>query len=301
MGDGFHPGELAVQRRAGERDVAAHVGRSIRATVPGVAAAFLAECRMLVLGAADEAGRLWASPLFGPPGFLGAPDERTLLSVVRPGPGDPLAGVLGRGGTPVGTIALEPSTRRRMRANGLAAPDGAGLRICVEEAYANCPKYIQRRELSVEYPEAHQPGKVVRASELGRRQRDLIAGADTFFVASADVAGGADASHRGGAPGFVRVSGPDRLAWPDYRGNSMYQTLGNLERSPAAGLLFLDWSTGGVLQLSGEAVIDWSPERAAEFPGARRVVDFRVTDVRETANGSPLRWGAPEMSPANPV
>ncbi|MBB1245978.1 pyridoxamine 5'-phosphate oxidase family protein [Streptomyces durbertensis] len=300
MGGGFHPGELAVQRRAGEGEVAAHVGRSIRAVLPRVAAAFLAERRMLVLGAADEDGRLWASPLFGAPGFLRAPDEGTLLSAVRPGPGDPLAGVLGRGAAPVGTLALEPSTRRRMRANGLAVPDGEGLRISVEEVYSNCPKYIQRRELVVEGAGARRSGPVSGGSEMTARQQELVAGADTFFVATADVLGGADASHRGGAPGFVRVLRPDRLAWPDYRGNSLYQTLGNLERRPAAGLLFLDWSTGGVLQLSGEAVTDWSPERAAEFPGARRVVDFHVTAVRERVNGSPLRWGAPEMSPANP-
>ncbi|GAA2467634.1 pyridoxamine 5'-phosphate oxidase family protein [Streptomyces macrosporus] len=296
----YHPGERAVQRRAGAAEAADHVGRSIHGTVPPVAAAFLAERRLLVLGAADVEGRLWASPLTGPPGFVEAVDERTVVVRGLPRPGDPLAGPLGAGPAHVGAIAVEPATRRRMRFNGTARPDGAGLRITTEQVYSNCPKYIQRRSVTGEHPPPEDGPAPVRGDALAPRQREAIAAADTFFVATAAEDGSADASHRGGNPGFVRVLGPDRLCWPEYRGNSMYMTLGNLEQNPAAGLLFPDWSTGGFLQVTGEARVDWSASRAAAVPGAQRIVDFTVTGVVEFARGGGPRWSAPEFSPANP-
>src|SRR4051812_14180807 len=119
----YHPGERSVQSRAGVVDRADHLARSIRETVPPIAAAFLEQRRMVVLGAADAAGRLWASLVPGPPGFVRAPDERTVEIAARPPPDDPLAAVLA-GETRVGAIAIEPATRRRMRVNGTSRPAG---------------------------------------------------------------------------------------------------------------------------------------------------------------------------------
>ncbi|MEE1939478.1 pyridoxamine 5'-phosphate oxidase family protein [Streptomyces sp. TRM 70361] len=297
----YHPGERAVQRRAGATEAADHAGRSVRATVPPVAAAFLAERRMVVLGAADTGGRVWATALTGPPGFVRAAGEQAVALRTRPRPGDPLAEPLATGPVRVGAIAVEPATRRRMRFNGTARPDGAGLLVTTEQVYSNCPKYIQRRTVTGE--RAPVPGggpPPVRGDALDERQRRLVTEADTFFVATAAADGSADASHRGGEPGFVRVPGPDRLCWPEYAGNSMYMTLGNLAQRPAAGLLFPDWSTGGFLQLTGEARVDWSAGRAAAVPGALRMVDFTVTGVVEVPYGDGPCWSAPESSPANP-
>jgi uncharacterized protein len=77
-------------------------------------------------------------------------------------------------------------------------------------------------------------------------------------------------------------------------------TLGNVAANPRAGLLFLDWERGDALQLSGNATIDWSPERAAAFPGAERVVDFTVERVIATAGAVPYRWALDERSRFNP-
>lgn len=128
----------------------------------------------------------------------------------------------------------------------------------------------------------------------------MIAKADTFFVASAHAGGSLDVSHRGGNPGFVHVLDDQRLAWPDYVGNSFYMTLGNLALNPHAGLLILDWESGDTLQLSGTAAVDWSPERAAAIPGARRVVDFAVERVVEIAGAHSLRWKLEALSRFNP-
>jgi len=112
---------------------------------------------------------------------------------------------------------------------------------------------------------------------------------------------GADASHRGGLPGFVRVEGDRRLEWPDYPGNAMFNTLGNLAADPRAGLLFVDFEQGHTLQISGRARVVWDERRAAEFAGAERVVEFDVEEVVERRGALPLRWRFVEYSPFNPA
>ncbi|CAN3981828.1 pyridoxamine 5'-phosphate oxidase family protein [Kitasatospora purpeofusca] len=298
-GTPYHPGERAVQARAGRTDRADHSGRAVGSTVPAVAARFLTERRMLVVGAADADGRLWATQLSGPAGFLRAPDERTVTVAAHPAEADPLAAALDRPAE-VGTVALDPAARRRMRVNGRSAPDGrGGLVIAAEQVYANCPKYIQRRH-PLDRPGAGAPRRVAAGPLLSTAQQLLLSTADTFFVATAGPDGRTDASHRGGNPGFLRVLGPDRLRWPDYAGNNMFMTLGNLEFDPRAGLLVPDWETGGALLVTGEARTDWSDPAAAGLPGAERVVDLTVTGVVELADATPLSWTEPEYSPANP-
>ncbi|KAA2261929.1 pyridoxamine 5'-phosphate oxidase family protein [Solihabitans fulvus] len=294
----YHRGELAVQQRAGLATPAAHALRGIGSTVPAVAAAFLAEQPMIVVGAVDGAGRAWSSLLTGEPGFLRVPDPTTVLIDALPLPEDPLASVLGDGPAKVGMIAIEPATRRRMRVNGTATPRDGGLRVDTDQVISNCPKYIQQRSFAFE-PAAESP-TVRRGAELTVGQQLRLSTTDTFFVATASPDGDADASHRGGNPGFVRVLSPTRLRWPDYRGNTMFLTLGNLALRPTAGLVVPGWDTGSVLQLTGTARTDWNPDLAAEFPGAQRIVDFDVTEVRETLHAVPLRWTEPGYSRFNP-
>ncbi|MDF2712917.1 MAG: pyridoxamine 5-phosphate oxidase-related FMN-binding protein [Nonomuraea muscovyensis] len=293
----MHEGELTVQRRAGFTG-SGWGSAGVRAAVPAVAAEFLARQRLLVIAAADGDGALWASPLTGPPGFAAAPDERTVVVDRLPAAGDPLAGLFDEEHD-VGMLALEPGSRRRMRVNGRARRDGSGLRVRTEQVYANCPKYIQTRTPDGDgTPEG--PRTVARSGEVAEDQLRWIAGADTFFVATSAPGKGADASHRGGAPGFVRVTGARRLTWPDYAGNAMFMTLGNLELDPRCGLLFLDWEGGRALHLTGRARVDWDPERAAAVPGAQRLVDFDVERVVEVAGALPQRWTFGGYSRFNP-
>jgi predicted pyridoxine 5'-phosphate oxidase superfamily flavin-nucleotide-binding protein len=165
-----------------------------------------------------------------------------------------------------------------MRVNGTAIPTATGFAVVADEVYSNCPKYIQRREIAG--PAA--------ATRVAVSDRELIDTADTFFVATF-AHGGADASHRGGTPGFVRTDG-DRLTFPDYPGNNMYGTLGNLLANPRIGLLFLDWETGDTLQLTGAAEVD---------PDSRAVTVTVERSIR-TPNALPLRWVLLERSRFNP-
>ncbi|MFE3852880.1 pyridoxamine 5'-phosphate oxidase family protein [Streptomyces griseorubiginosus] len=298
----YHAGSRAVQDRVGVRAQADHVGRSVGRGIREVAAAFLELQPLLVVGAADPSrGRVWASPLTGTPGFVRATGPHRVSVTAAPPPSDPLATAFGTPGTPVGTIALDPRTRRRMRLNGRLTPTARGFAVDADQVFANCPRYLQRRE-SFELVPDRRPDEPRLAAELTDEQAGFVALADTFFLAtvhedgaddegSVGHRGGADVSHRGGNPGFVRVDSPNELSWPDYPGNSMFLTLGNLAADPRAGLLFLDWTTGTALQLTGEAHTEFGPERR---------VRFTVREAIETPSAVPLCWSAPEYSPANP-
>lgn len=293
----FHPGEEALQRRAGlsrEAWGSAGVGR----TVPPVAAEFLTRQRLVVIAATDDTGAAWVSPLTGPAGFTQALDEHTVVVDRLPGPGDPLAGRFGTESA-IGMIAIEPDRRRRMRVNGHARQDGGRLVIRADQVYANCPKYIQTRVPKEEAPVVRGTASVSR--DLSAAQRRWIGAADTFFIGSYAGDLGADASHRGGNPGFVTSTGDRRITWPEYVGNAMFMTLGNLALEPRCGLLFLDWDQGRTLHLTGRAVIDDDPGRVAAVPGAERLIDFTVDRAVEIDGGLTQRWTFGDYFRHNPA
>ncbi|MEU3509103.1 pyridoxamine 5'-phosphate oxidase family protein [Streptomyces longwoodensis] len=288
----YHEGSRAVQDRAGVRDLADHVGRAVGDGIKPVAAAFLELQPLLVLGAAaPDTGRVWASALAGRPGFVRATGPHRMSVTGRLRPGDPLTRALAIDGTPVATITLDPRTRRRMRLNGELRPTEAGFAVAADRVFANCPKYIQRRESYELLPErtAESPQ---HGRELTDAQRAFVGSADTFFLVTVHD-GHAEVSHRGGLPGFVRTDSAREVSWQDYAGNAMFLTLGNLAVDPRAGLLFLDWTTGTTLQVTGEGRTEFTAD------GERRV-RFTVSEVIETPGSVPLRWSEPEPSPANP-
>lgn len=265
---GFHAGELAVQRRAGVVAEAARLSGMLGpAELRGGMVHFLDARTFAVLTARDGAGRLWTSPLTGGPGFLDATSPETLVIHSVPAPGDPLHELPAE--QPVGLLVIDFSARRRVRLNGtLIGVTTAGLQIQVEQAYGNCPQYIQKRQLGPDLTAAG-PARVEHRDHLSADDADLITRADTFFIGTVHPSRGADASHRGGPAGFVRVH-RDRLWWPDYRGNNMFNTFGNLEIDPTAALLFADFATGDTLHLSGTAGVDWTTPGAASDDTGRQ-------------------------------
>jgi predicted pyridoxine 5'-phosphate oxidase superfamily flavin-nucleotide-binding protein len=259
---------------------------------------FVRRQRLLVVGAADRDGAVWASALTGSAGFAEPVDPFTIAVAAAPSAADPLAGVFARP-TDIGILAIEPQTVRRIRINGTAQRQGDGLVVRTEQVLGNCPKYLQRR-LPAEDADARTPRVTASGTELGAAQRRLVDEADTFFIASHAAGHGADASHRGGEPGFVTAVGPRRLVWPDYVGNSFYMTLGNLQLDPACGLLFWDWEHGRFLHLTGRARIDWDEGRRAGVPGALRMVEFDVERFVQVDDATALRWEFAASSPVNP-
>ncbi len=296
----FHRGEIAVQERAGVRDIAEDVGEGIADHLPPGASEFLERRQMAVLGTVDNRGNVWASVITGDPGFIETVDDRTLKIATHHTSSDPLVRNLATEGH-IALFAPDFVSSRRVRVNGRGVikrwrnlhHDRRGVRqLPALPAGANICRQAGKRLRADQKPK--------RRHELSASQQQQISRADTFFIATDNPERGADVSHKGGNPGFVRVLDERRIAFPDYNGNSMFNTLGNLTVNPHAGLLFIDFDSGRTLQLTGRASIDWSPERVRTFPGAERVIDFEVEQVIDTPAGFPLVAKFRQYSRNNP-
>jgi predicted pyridoxine 5'-phosphate oxidase superfamily flavin-nucleotide-binding protein len=100
-----------------------------------------------------------------------------------------------------------------------------------------------------------------------------------FFIATADAEGRPDCSHKGGMPGFVRVSAPDELVFPDYDGNGMFKSLGNIAVNPHVGLLFIDFEKPRRLRVNGTATISRDDPLLARTVGAQLIVRMRAEAI----------------------
>jgi len=289
-----------VQARVGTAASAERLGVGIVARIPARAAEFLSGQRLAVIAGVDSARAAWASLLMGTPGFLRARGESVLEIAALLPPDDPLAPSLALG-MPIGVLVIDLLSRRRLRVNGQAWLPGDGA-LCVagEELFWNCPKYIQSRELTALDEGGNGRSRPRSGSRLEPEQRVWVEAADTLFVASARDGYGADASHRGGLPGFVRVDGEHAVIFPDYVGNGMFQTLGNFLADGRAGLLFPDFERGRTLQLTGRASIEWEASGDRSFPGAERLVRVKVEGWVEQTGVMRIVARLIERSPHNP-
>ncbi len=291
----WHAGEVALQTRLGVADRMAELGgRVIRDLMPMQHREFFARLPFVAAGAVDAAGDPWATILTGPPGFAHSPDPRTLRLDALPAADDPAAAGFIPGAA-VGLLGLEPSTRRRNRANGIVAVrDAGGLTVDVTQSFGNCPQYIAARPVE---PVARVAGTAEALTGLDDAARALIAAADVLLVASyAETPAGrqADVSHRGGKPGFVGVEADGALVIPDFSGNRFFNTLGNVLATGRAGLAFVDPGSGDMLQLSGAAEIDVDPGAAGRFVGAERLWRVRPRRILRRRGAIGLRFGAGE-------
>jgi hypothetical protein len=109
--------------------------------------------------------------------------------------------------------------------------------------------------------------------------REFIESVDMFFLATSDDDGRPNCSYKGGDPGFVRVVDEHTVAFPNYDGNGMYMSMGNLLRNPHVGMLFINFAEPGRLRLNGAATIDEHDPLAAEYPEAQFVVRVRAREV----------------------
>jgi len=140
---------------------------------------------------------------------------------------------------------------------------------------------------------------------LGRRafsteDRAFIESRPLFFLASADADGRPDCSYKGGAPGFVRITADDELAFPSYDGNGMFRSLGNVLVNPAVGLLFIDFESPKRLRVNGRASIDDADPLLAAFDGAQFVVRVRAERIFPNCPRYIHRSAGAEASPYVP-
>jgi predicted pyridoxine 5'-phosphate oxidase superfamily flavin-nucleotide-binding protein len=298
----FHEGEIALQRATGERETGVANGRIIADHVIPNAVGFITRQELAVMATVDGEGHPWASLLLGPAGRFTVPGpERVALERAAARPDDPLWDNL-RHDPRAGLLFIELASRRRYRVNGeVPHPDAGPIVVRVREALPNCPKYITRRRLTV--APAAGPAAAAAATDggdLGEAERRIIAGADVCFVASASPQGQLDASHRGGRPGFVEQR--DGALWiPDYRGNAMFNTLGNLRLNPVAGLLFIDFAGSQSLQLTGTTTTDLKVDEPDDHTGGTgRAWTFTPTAWRRAPLSAHLATELVDYSPYNP-
>ncbi|MGV3553279.1 2Fe-2S iron-sulfur cluster-binding protein [Rhizobium sp.] len=295
----WHAGEIAIQRSAGVEKTAADIGRRfIRDHLIEQHRLFYPQLPFLVVGAVDPEGDPWATVINGKPGFLSVPDEHTIHAAFRRDPSDPADRGFENGGA-IGVLGIELHTRRRNRMNGNIANSAAtGFDIEVVQSYGNCPRYIQLRDFHfARDPGLPFDGVVETLAALDDDARAMIRGADAFFVASyADVDGirQADGSSRGGKPGFVRVDRQGVLTIPDFNGNTFFNTLGNILANGRAGLTFVDFATGDMLQMSGRAEVILESPDVQSFQGAERFWTFSPQTIVRRKAALAIRWTARE-------
>ena len=305
----FHEGELQVQTRVGALEQGRRNGRAISDTIVKGAVSFIEQQPMVVMGSVDPQANIWASVLVGHRGFMQVPDERTVqfdLAKAARNEQDPFWRNVDSDPR-VGMLAIELSTRRRFRLNGRVTQTEPGrFSVSVEEAFPNCPMYIQRREITSQLDQAtrgkNPSAEARRGQSLDLARQDLITSSDTFFVASGHSDRGVDVSHRGGNAGFVRVLDDETLRIPDYSGNNLYNTLGNFIVNPRAGLVFLDFERSRTLQLTGRPEIQWElDDPRNQTGGTKRYWDFHVERWLELELPYTLEWEFLDASAHNPV
>ena len=301
----FHEGELEVQSLAGESQMAKRNGVLIADRIIGGARSLLQQQSMVVFASQDRGNNLWSSIVFGRPGFMRSEDGYAVdfdLSNVALQEKDPLWANI-EVNSSAGMLAIDLATRRRIRINGLLSrPRENSLRLGVQEAYPNCPKYITRRQLRTVTTELSESFPATTGAALGPDQQRPLTRADVLFVATAHPTRGADASHRGGVPGFIEVLDDRTLRIPDYSGNSMFNTLGNLRVNARAGIIVPDFERGRTLQLTGTAEILWNQDDPADrTEGTHRFLAFRVAHWLELPLPAGVKTEFLDYSPYNPT
>jgi len=304
----FHKGEQAVQSRMGVREKMERFGRRvIRDHLPEQHQDFYQQLPFVFVGHADENGWPWASILFNSPGFMQSKNEHSLSINTKPVQGDPLENSL-HADTRLGLLGIELPTRRRNRlATHVTSVSNDGFELQVDQAFGNCPQYIQNRSIQTLDSESLPTPGIENITSFDEQTKALISKSDTFFVASyvnnnsGEASEGADVSHRGGRPGFIRIDDDNTLTIPDYLGNNHYNTFGNFVENNKAGLLFLDFENGHILTLTGTVEILWDSPDTQYFDGAERLWKFHLDHGRHLAHALPLRWKLEDFSPNAPL
>ncbi|KAF9458769.1 hypothetical protein BDZ94DRAFT_1239728 [Collybia nuda] len=315
--NGWHLGERIVHKKLWADDPrVSQQFHWIDGDLPDEHAKFHTRCLpFLPLTTLDAQGRPWGSILAGrdgKPGFIQNPRYSVLTMEAKVWPGDPLLESLKAVG-PVGEmlvagIGVEYSTRRRNKFAGKMTKWGHdngtyNLSLIVNETIGNCPKYINVRDL---IPHSTSPSidsqrlQLLPGERLPKSVIDFIHECDTAFVGTTYEAPASEAalypSHvgmnqRGGRKGFIRVmpSNGRTVVLPDYSGNRMMTSFGNIEATPLASLTFVSFTTGEILYITGTAQNLYDREAQKLMPFQDRLTTIHATGYTYVKDALPVR------------
>ncbi|BFZ58216.1 hypothetical protein PYCC9005_005278 [Savitreella phatthalungensis] len=316
MSPAWHTGERAVQVKLGVQNDAMVKNVNIMRSMPPQHQHFFSSLPYFACGTIDGQGRPWAGMVCGPRGFHRALSPNHLAFVAKPHAGDPLPANLLAGDGRIAGLGIEFETRRRNKVFGRVpkgmfkhSEDNGELQVLIEteQSLGNCPKYINVRRLEFK-TRSQEDVEVKRGSaSLSDDAINHVAACDTMFMASkhdgqAGELSDMDVNHRGGPIGFVRASeDATKLYVPDFSGNNLYQSLGNIESDRLVGLFFPCFVSGNALYITGSARNVFGEEAGKLMPGTQRLTEVEVDEFIYAAASLQLEQSsAVQPSPYNP-
>ncbi|RAK97756.1 putative oxidoreductase, FAD-binding [Aspergillus ibericus CBS 121593] len=302
-------------------------------TVPSLgfgAAYLLRTAPLLAIGSLDQEGRPWSTVWGGEAGFAN-PITQSTIEVNTPVDTsyDPVVRILLHdfANDPTATsgnqkiwsgLIVDLETRRRAKLHGkgisgsldpadqeeipgLGHTGTAHLTVHIDASLGNCPKYLNKKRI---IPTLPAPKLISNSPQLSSEGVSLLDRADCLFVSSSHGSIDMDTNIRGGPPGFVRLVSNEPsgavFAYPEYSGNRLYQTLGNLQANPLAGYVFPDFDNGAALYITGQTQILIGKDAARVLPRSNLAVLVTITAARYVEKSLSFRGIAGEPSPYNP-
>lgn len=287
---------------------------------------------LLALGTLDSEGQPWTTLWGGNPGFSqplggGIIGTRTIVD----GENDPVVQALVGGMAKsemaqgndklVAGLTIDLMTRKRVKIAGRMLAGSLGevnvefeedtqrmegapekqdqlqLVTKIEQSLGNCPKYLNQYEIR---PALVTSKLVSKSPTLSPEAKALISKSDMFFLSSSTIED-MDTNHRGGPTGFVRILSDTEIVYPEYSGNRLYQSLGNLQMNPKIGITFPDYESGNILYTTGTAEILVLEDAAKLLPGSNLAVKVKIEEARLVEGGLPFRGIRKIPSPYNPL
>lgn len=300
----FHDGQLAVQSITGEKEIAKMRIPMIKDAIHPRSIPFIEYQLLAFPGSEDIDGNIWLSLIVGKRGFIKIPSIHEInfdLSKVISNKNDVFFKNIETKPT-TGMLFHDAERRARYRVWGTAQKKENQLVFNIKMGYPSCPKHIQREVFKS--PKVKDNLNVIskRGSILNSSEKKWIASAHTFFIATQTKKGDIESSHRGGNPGFIKILESGLLRVPDYLGNSMFSTLGNIYENQKAALLFVDYTKGITLQLTGKATLQFdqnSEEDLHQSGETGRFWTFETKQWIKTENHHQIDTAFVDFSPFN--
>jgi ferredoxin-NADP reductase len=314
----FHDGEVAMHQTL-------KVPQRENPTASGLPTSYVwrvMESALLAVGTLDDQGRPWTTLWGGQRGFGGAVSQDVLgFNTAVDAEYDPVLEAFWEGtdrqgsdvvqpnqgqGKEMSALAFDLQTRDRVKLAGkmvAGARTGTGrvqVAMHVTESLGNCPKYINKKDIVPQMPE---PELVSDSLPLPPAALELIERADMFFLSSTNGIT-MDTNIRGGARGFVRVikntEDGVELIYPEFSGNRLYQSLGNLKVDPRIGIVIPDIERSDALYLTGSASILVGEEASSILARSKLALKIKVTAARFVKRSLPFRGTFQDDSPYTP-